>query len=165
MKYCIQSVSGRPELWESSDPIHPDVGPEFKTAKGRDVYGLMTPDGEWKAFMCLARTVNVPRNMKELDEMTDPSGSVVVPYTVWSFEKGAGREMINEVLWVAKVVLKSVERVVTLSPTTMMAEKFHLRNGATKFRINEDTVNFEYELSEECPACECDPCDCGWGNY
>ena len=163
MKYCIQSVSDRPELWSSSDPIHPNVGPEFKTAKGRDVYGLIGPDGEWKAFMCLARTVDVPRNMQELDEMTDPSGPVVVPYTVWSFEKGAGREMINEVLWLAKMALKHVKRVVTLSPMTTMAEKFHLRNGAFKFRTNETSVNFEYELTA-CSACECDPCDCGWGN-
>ena len=147
MKYSLLTVTCYPEFWKDSDPIHPDVGPDFKTAIGREVYGLKGVDGEWKAFMCLARTKDVPRDMDELDSMTIPAGPVIVPYTVWSFEKGAGREMINEVLFAAKTTLKNVERVVTLSPMTMMAEKFHLRNGAKKLRVNKETVNFEYELT------------------
>lgn len=163
MKYTLQTVTCYPDLWLDSDPIHPNVGADFKTAIGREVYGLKGEDGEWKAFMCLARTLDVPCNMRELEELTDPSGTVVVPYTVWSFEKGFGRKMIDEVLWHARMTLNNVQRVVTLSPMTMMAERFHLRNGATKFRINEETVNFEYELTA-CSVCECDPCDCDWGN-
>jgi hypothetical protein len=162
MKYCVQTVTSEPELWRDSDPIHPTLGAEFKTAQGREVFGLKGADGKWKAFMCLAITTDVPRNLQELEAMTDSDGTVVVPYSVWSFEKGAGREMINEVLWFAKTMLKNIQRVVTLSPQTEMAERFHLRNGAAKFRTNEATVNFEYAV-RACIACGCDPCDCDWG--
>lgn len=162
MKYCIQSVTNDPDIWKDSDPIHPNIDPKFKTSQGREVFGLKGPDGAWKAFICFAITNKVPRNLQELDSMTDKNGTVVVPYSVWSFEKGAGREIINEILWFARTVLKNIKRVVTLSPMTSMAENFHLRNGATKIRINEKTVNFEYELTV-CSSCKCDPCDCDWG--
>ena len=78
--------------------------------------------------------------------MTDPDGSVVVPYTVWSYERGAGSAIIKEVITMIKNIDMRVTRVVTLSPQTEMAEKFHLRNGAKIFRTNATTVNFEYEL-------------------
>jgi hypothetical protein len=37
-----------------------------------------------------------------------------------------------------------LNRLVTLSPLTEMAEKFHLRNGAKLIQKNETTQNFEY---------------------
>ena len=38
-----------------------------------------------------------------------------------------------------------LNRLVTLSPLTEMATKFHLRNGAKLLHINETTQNFEYK--------------------
>ncbi len=39
-----------------------------------------------------------------------------------------------------------LNRLVTLSPLTDMARKFHLKNGAKEISINEETQNFEYEV-------------------
>ena len=43
-----------------------------------------------------------------------------------------------------------LNRLVTLSPMTDMARKFHLKNGAKEVQVNLTTQNFEYdiELSE-----------------
>ena len=43
-----------------------------------------------------------------------------------------------------------LSRLVTLSPLTDMARKFHLKNGAKEVQVNLTTQNFEYdiELSE-----------------
>ena len=144
--YKVEYVTKRPELWSGSDPVRPELDVEFKTSPGRGVFGLLGDDGEWKAFMCYARTFLIPKNVKELDEFTDSDGNVIIPYTVWSHEKGAGRTIINEVLWMIKNIDTGIDRVVTLSPLTSMARKFHLRNSATEFRMNESTVNFEYEV-------------------
>ena len=84
MKNRLMYVTDQPELWKDTDPIHPHLGIDFKSAPGRSVVGLQGPEGDWKAFMCYARTTGVPKDIKELEEMTDPSGEVVVPYTVWS---------------------------------------------------------------------------------
>ena len=39
-----------------------------------------------------------------------------------------------------------LNRLVTLSPLTEMARKFHLRNGAVELLVNETTQNFEYKV-------------------
>ena len=144
--YSLKQVTDNPDLWESLDPVRPELGVEFKTAPGRGVFGLMGEDGGWKAFLCYARTFLIPRDVKELDELTTEDGNVIIPYTVWSSEKGAGRAIINEVLKFVKEAGMCIDRVVTLSPLTEMARRFHLRNGAVEFRMNQTTVNFEYTL-------------------
>jgi hypothetical protein len=139
-------VTDSPALWIDKDPVRPELDVEFKTAKGRDVFGLLGEDEEWKAFMCYARTSLIPRSVEELDTLTTEDGNTIIPYTVWSNEKGAGKEIINQVLQFVKNIEHNIDRVVTLSPLTKMARKFHLRNNAKEFRVNETTVNFEYEI-------------------
>ena len=149
-RYTIKYVTDQPDLWSSSDPVRPELGVEFKTAKGRGVFGLLGEDGEWKAFLCYARVFLIPDCVEELEEFTREDGNIVIPYTVWSHEKGAGRTIINEVInLIRNDASMNVDRVVTLSPKTEMARKFHLRNDATQFRMNRTTVNFEYSISEE----------------
>ena len=42
-----------------------------------------------------------------------------------------------------------LNRLVTLSPLTEMATKFHLRNGAKLLQVNESTQNFEYTVNKK----------------
>ena len=141
----IVDVTRSPDLWSEGDPVRPELDIKFKTAEGRGVFGLLAPDGEYKAFMCYAHTNSVPRTVEELDTMTSPGGAIVIPYTVWSREKGAGRQIINKVLDLVSVTGKA-QRVVTLSPLTAMARNFHLRNNAVELQTNKTTVNFEYTI-------------------
>lgn len=151
MKYSLEYVTGLPELWCSEDPVRPELDVAFKTSAGRGVFGLKGDDGKWKAFMCYARTSSIPRDIEDLAIYTCPDGPYIIPYTVWSYEKGAGRTIINEVLLMVKNTDMGIERVVTLSPKTDMAERFHIRNLARIFRRNTLFVNFEYEvLNETC---------------
>jgi len=146
-QYFLEEVSHRPELWASSDPVRPELDENFKTAPGRFVVGLRDELGSWKAFMCYARTCDVPKDIEDLETYTDEAGNIFVPYTVWSHEKGAGREIINQLHKMVCAADIGVTRIVTLSPLTYMARKFHLRNNAKEFRLNKETVNFEYEVS------------------
>jgi hypothetical protein len=146
-KYILENVTSRPSLWEAKDPVRPDLNVKFKTAVGRGVFGLKGIDGEYKAFMCYSRTSDIPKCVRELDELTSVNGQIIIPYTVWSYEKGAGREIINRVVDLVRNS-RMAERVVTLSPQTEMARNFHLRNEAVEFRVNETTVNFEYKVLE-----------------
>jgi hypothetical protein len=47
-----------------------------------------------------------------------------------------------------KADYKDLKGIVTLSPQTAMAERFHLKNGAKKRKTNETTVNYEYYFKE-----------------
>jgi hypothetical protein len=72
-------------------------------------------------------------------------GQIAIAYTVWSKKKGGGKLIVKEVF---KKIKKSnhLNRLVTLSPLTDMAKKFHSRNGAKLIQVNETTQNFEYKI-------------------
>ena len=143
MKYTLENITENIEAWFNKDPVRPELSIEFRTDKGREVFGLKGESGEYKAFCCIATTTAVPRSIEELNELTSELGVFAIPYTVWSYQKGAGREIINQLVSLASQS-KSITRVVTLSPLTDMARKFHLRNDATELQVNETTANFEY---------------------
>ena len=66
---------------------------------------------------------------------------------MWSYVPGAGRDLIFELRdW---AIENDFIRLVTLSPKTAMAKKFHLRNGAFLLIENEETDNYEYKLDAD----------------
>ena len=81
--------------------------------------------------------------MSELADIKNEK-KIAIAYTVWSRKRGAGKEIMQKVLKMAKE--NKIERVITLSPLTPMATHFHIRNGAKQININEVTQNFEYEI-------------------
>ena len=145
MNFYLKDVTSEENLWFNKDPVRPELNISFRTSLGRKVFGLANDDGDYKSFICIARTTGIPSDTKELDELTSESGGIVVPYSVWSYHRGAGREIINKLLDLARED-ETISRVITLSPPTDMAKKFHLRNGAFELRVNKSTVNFEYIL-------------------
>ena len=137
------------------DPVRPELDNNFRTGYGRKIYGVEYL-GEIHAVMCFAYTNKVPKSVDELEKlstdaflqtaMTDQSGGqIAIAYTVWSKKKGGGKLIVKEVF---KKIKKSnhLNRLVTLSPLTDMATKFHERNGAKLIQINETTQNFEYKV-------------------
>ncbi len=139
----------------SEDPVRPELDNVFRRSYGRKIFGVKYL-GEIHAVMCFAYTNEVPRNVKELDKFSHDAflqsaqrdqnvGQIAIAYTVWSKKKGGGKLIVNEVF---KKIKKSnhLNRLITLSPLTEMATKFHSKNGAKLLRVNEKTQNFEYEV-------------------
>ena len=137
------------------DPVRPELDNKFRTGYGRKIFGVEYK-GEIHAVMCFAYTNEIPKSVEELEKlstdaflqtaMRDQSGGqIAIAYTVWSKKKGGGKLIVKEVF---KNIKKSnhLNRLVTLSPLTEMATKFHERNGAKLIQINENTQNFEYKV-------------------
>ena len=122
----------------SGDPVRPHLN---KIDTGKQVYVL----DDLSAVICVCYCKQVPLTEEELEKYRDDTGSVVVAYTVWSSKKGAGRAIVNELLEVMSTKT-GVERLVTLSPLTEMASRFHIRNGAKRVSESEWCQNFEYTL-------------------
>jgi len=132
---------------------------KFRLDNGRKIYGLYNTNKELMSIICVAFCSDVPSTVKELDVMSHDAflqsthrggqiGDVAVAYTVWAKKKGGGKHILNEVYKKYKRE-HYIERLVTLSPLTEMAEKFHLKNGAHLLRNNKDTQNFEYDITLE----------------
>ena len=131
----------------SDDPVRPELDLEFRLRNGRTVYAL-TEDGEYKAAICLAYCNDVPTTVKELDKLSQATingthSSIAVAYTVWSKKPRAGRKIITDLMEIIKKD-DTVHRLVTLSPKTAMAKRFHLNNGAFVLQLNTETDNYEY---------------------
>ena len=120
-----------------NDPVRPHIN---KIDIGKQVYVL----DDLTAVICICYCTNIPTNEKELEEYRDDTGSIMTAYTVWSSKKGAGRTIVNNLLDIAKD--KHVKQLVTLSPLTDMAERFHISNGAKLIGKSDTCQNFEYAV-------------------
>jgi len=125
------------------DPVRPHIPTEDRFTDGRNVI-VLEDEGDIIAIVCTALTKGVPTNENEMYENANVIGGVLVAYTVWSYRKGAGRTIINMLR--DSAIDEHCDRLVTLSPLTEMAEKFHLRNGAKLIKKYDKCQNFEYEL-------------------
>ena len=143
----------------NEDPVRPELNNDFRTNYGRKIYGIKDDNGEIAAVMCFAFTNEVPVSVNDMDILSKDAalqavhkagqqGSIAVAYTVWARKKGGGKHIVNEVY---KMIKQSshLNRLVTLSPLTAMAERFHLKNGAKLLQVNDDTQNFEYDIELE----------------
>jgi len=143
----------------SEDPVRPELSLEFRQAYGRKIYGIKDAEGDIAAVMCFAFTHNIPKSVEEMDTMSKDAalqathrgglqGSIAIAYTVWAKKKGGGKHMVNEVY---KMIKQSnhLNRLVTLSPITDIATKFHAKNGAKQVQVNLTTQNFEYDIELE----------------
>ncbi len=155
-KYRLEELT---DIDCSKDPVRPQLDVKFRTSDGRKIYGLRDEEGDICAIMCFAFTDDVPTTVEEMDAMCKSArlssihkagiqGSIAIAYTVWAVKRGGGRKIVNEVY---KMVKKSnnLNRLVTLSPLTDMARRFHLANGAKELQVNETSQNFEYDIELE----------------
>ena len=137
------------------DPVRPELDNVFRRSYGRKIFGVKYKN-EIYAIMCFAFTNQIPKSVDELDKLSHDAylqsaqrdqniGQIAIAYTVWSKKKGGGKLIVKEVF---KKIKKSnhLNRLVTLSPLTDMATKFHSRNGAKLIQVNETTQNFEYKI-------------------
>ena len=136
------------------DIVRPEYDVEFRISEDREVFAWgrsLVPYQVYSSLCCVAYTHEIPINMNQLTEYSinhSPyRGDIAVAYTVWncSNTKGSGRSLILALQKHFKQDTR-IQRLVTLSPLTDMAKKFHLSNGATLLSTNPESYNFEYEI-------------------
>ena len=119
------------------DPVRKNIPYEWRVnSPNREIFHL-----EEKAVLCVAHLNTIPTTEEEL--MSFEWGQFSIFYTVWSKEKGLGRQIIIDT-WNLLKMQHTGNRYITMSPKTEMAMKFHLRNGAILLQENPKTNNFEY---------------------
>ena len=120
------------------DPVRKNIPYDWRVdGPNREMFHL-----EQKAVICVAHLEAIPTTEEEL--MSFGWGTFSIFYTVWSKEKGLGRQIIVDT-WNLLKGQHFNNRYVTMSPKTEMAMKFHLRNGAILLQENPETNNFEYK--------------------
>ena len=152
------------QTYIADDVVRPHLSAEYRNTQGRHVWGLFEdkyaeydePSTAPQAIICVAYTDHIPQNETELHWYSSAAdhtntGTCAVFYTVWSYSRGSGQTIVNAVAEWIQENKPQVQQWVTLSPLTEMAERFHLRNGATLVNRYDTCQVFEYthQLVEE----------------
>ena len=126
----------------NKDPVRPNIPSEKRLGTNKDIFSIWE-NNSISAITCLSYLNFIPINENELfDENCAPQ--IAVFYTIWSYQKGAGRQLILESVDYLYKNFTNIKRFVTLSPQNEMARNFHIKNGAFLLNYNSNTVNYEY---------------------
>jgi hypothetical protein len=128
------------------DPVRPHIPLEQRINDAAEMLILMAGE-EVLAATCMQWLSTVPECEEDLISM-GKNKEVAVFYTIWSYAPGAGATLLRQAADWLKTDYKDLKGIVTLSPHTPMAERFHLKNGAKIRKTNATTVNYEYYYKE-----------------
>ncbi len=151
------------------DPVRPELDANYRTSNGREVFSLQISEdpsihssmgdhglyygenNQYKpgAIICVAYTTEIPRSLDDIEKYScspHQINCIAVFYTVWSYQRGAGRKIVFAAAENIKHEYPNVERFITLSPKTEIARTFHLGNNAILLSENLESDNFEYPL-------------------
>lgn len=124
------------------DPVRPHIPLEQRVNEAAEIL-LLRAGEEILAATCMQWLKDIPADEQDLVNL-DKDHDVAVFYTIWSYSPGAGARLLEQA---AKWLLKDfpeIKAIVTLSPQTEMAKRFHHKNGAVTFRENPTSVNYQY---------------------
>jgi len=128
------------------DPVRPHIPLEQRINEAAEIL-LLKAGEEILAATCMQWLKDVPEDEQDLIDMAKDR-NIAVFYTIWSYSPGAGATLLQQAAKWLKEEFKDMQGIVTLSPQTNMAERFHLKNGAKIRRQNETSVNYEYYFKE-----------------
>ena len=148
MLHLIKDLSNKLLDFIKYDPVRPEIPTEFRVSNGRLVAALAEREDDPDAMVCVSFHDFIPEDVKDLDN-TAQVPTTAIFYTIWSYKSGKGQELLRAAVKGIQEQYPSVTRFVTLSPKTNLARRFHLKNGATVFRENLETINYEYQVSEK----------------
>lgn len=128
------------------DPVRPHIPLDQRINEAAEILMLKAED-QILAVTCMQWLKDVPATEEDLINMGHDK-EVAVFYTIWSYSPGAGAELLQEAARWLKQEYQNIRAIVTLSPQTEMARRFHLKNGARVRRENPTSVNYEYYSKE-----------------
>jgi hypothetical protein len=128
------------------DPVRPHIPLEQRINEAAEMLILKAGE-EILAATCMQWLDDVPETEEDLINM-GKGRKVAVFYTIWSYSPGAGASLLKQAATWLLQDHKDIQGIVTLSPQTPMAQRFHLKNGAKIRKTNATTVNYEYYFKE-----------------
>ena len=142
MLHIINSLQDPWVAYVKDDPVRPDIPVDSRVNDYSVILALIAEDKP-RAMVCVKFQNMIPSTVEELaHELTEFTTAVF--YTIWSYTPGAGQELIRAAKQHIQATMPTVNTFVTLSPPTELARRFHLKNGASIYRTNEATVNYQY---------------------
>ena len=128
------------------DPVRTHIPLEQRINDAAEILILKAGE-EVLAATCMQWLSTVPEDEADLVAM-EKDKSIAVFYTIWSYAPGAGATLLQQAASWLKSEYSELKGIVTLSPQTPTARRFHLKNGAKIRKENPTSVNYEYYFKE-----------------
>ena len=129
------------------DPVRPHIPLDQRINDAAEILILRAGE-EVLAATCMQWLSSIPESEEELQTL-GKEHCVAVFYTIWSYKPGAGASLLQTAAEWLKQEYQTLTSIVTLSPKTEMARRFHTKNGASVFRDNLNSVNYRYYQKKE----------------
>ena len=140
--YHLKGISDPYTRVIKDDPVRPHIPLEQRINEAAETLILKSGE-EVLAATCMAWLKDVPEDEQDLINLKGEKNTAVF-YTIWSYKPGAGQQLIKQAAEWLLNDYKDIKNIVTLSPQTELAKRFHHKNGAKTFRENATSVNYEY---------------------
>jgi hypothetical protein len=144
--YHLRSIDDPLTKVVKDDPVRPHIPLEQRINDAAEILILRAGE-EILAATCLQWLSDIPADEQDLINMGKDKNTAVF-YTIWSYSPGAGATLLKQAAEWILGEFKDVKNIVTLSPQTEMARRFHLKNGATIHKENPTSVNYQYYSKE-----------------
>lgn len=145
MLHIIETLQDQLLELIKDDPVRPEIPADFRVNENGRVFVLMDEEQQRPlAVTCVKFLEGIPASVEDLADRVVNTNTAVF-YTIWSYAAGAGQRLIREAANYLEQNRPEVETYVTLSPKTELARRFHLKNGASVYRENPETVNYLYK--------------------
>jgi len=129
------------------DPVRPHIPLDQRINDAAEILILKAGE-EVLAATCMQWLSSIPETEEDLQTL-GKDHCVAVFYTIWSYSPGAGATLLQQAAEWLKQEYQTLTSIVTLSPKTEMARRFHIKNGASVFRDNLNSVNYRYYQKKE----------------
>ena len=129
------------------DPVRPHIPLDQRINDAAEILILRAGE-EVLAATCMQWLSSIPETEEDLQTL-GKEHYVAVFYTIWSYSPGAGATLLQQAAEWLKQEYQTLTSIVTLSPKTEMARRFHTKNGASVFRDNLNSVNYLYYQKKE----------------
>lgn len=128
----------------SDDPVRPEISVNFRTHSPDNCVFVLLGDSGPRAVLCCSFKSSVPSSIEELLKFEYAGASNAIFYSVWSYSRGSGREIILQARdWICKNY-SHITGFYTFSPLDDRVRDFHHGLGARTYRVNEFGVNYQY---------------------
>lgn len=141
MLHFIKSIDDPLLNLIKDDPVRPNIYQIERVIGNKEVVVLFKDDKP-AAVICISYQDFIPATEEEL--LSSDTPVMAIFYSIWSYKPGAGKRLLFKVKDYIKENKPEIKRLITLSPQTFTASRFHMSNGAKVLRVNNDTVNYEY---------------------
>lgn len=127
------------------DPVRPLISREFRCHwPDNCVFVLLDGQSAARAVLCCSFKSYVPSSLEELLKFEYTSARNAIFYSVWSYSRGSGREIIPLAVQWIKESYSHISGFYTYSPLGEGVRNFHLGLGASIYRENADSINYVY---------------------